>query len=89
VYAVRYHKVDPSVILSGGWDNTVHIWDLRVGSSVRHIFGPHICGDALDTNANGAMILTASHRHETPLEVINHSLLGSNVAHNGRDICLG
>ena len=36
---------DPNVLLSGGWDNTVQVWDVRAGQSVRSIFGPHICGE--------------------------------------------
>merc|ERR1712232_1281471 len=27
--------VDPHTVISGGWDNTVQIWDLRRGYSVR------------------------------------------------------
>jgi WD40 repeat protein len=36
------------MILTGGWDNTVQFWDLRVGAAVRSFYGPHICGDSLD-----------------------------------------
>ena len=50
-----------------GWDNTVQIWDIREGSAVRSLYGPHICGDALDIV--GDEILTGSWRAETQLEV--------------------
>ena len=37
------------VVVSGGWDNTVQVWDERCGDgAVRQMFGPHVCGDALD-----------------------------------------
>lgn len=38
--------------MEGGWDNTVQVWDIRVGYAVRSIYGPHICGDALDMDGN-------------------------------------
>ena len=44
------------------------MWDLRVGHSVRSIYGPHICGDALDVNAQGH-ILTGSWRPEQALQL--------------------
>lgn len=36
------------MVVSGGWDNTVQIWDIRVGGAVRMFYGPHICGEAVD-----------------------------------------
>lgn len=46
------------VLLTGGWDNTIQFWDMRVGYSVKSIFGPHISGDSLDICNNE--ILTGS-----------------------------
>jgi COMPASS component SWD3 len=43
-------------------------WDDRTGRSVRSIFGPHICGDALDCNASGSELLTGSWREEHALQ---------------------
>eukprot|EP00439_Symbiodinium_sp_Y106_P039852 s1928_g4.t2 len=54
----------PWGLVSGGWDNTVQYWDLRAGHAVRAIFGPHICGDALDVSADGTQLLTGSCRDE-------------------------
>jgi hypothetical protein len=44
------------------------VWDVRAGTSVRSIYGPHICGDALDVNAQGH-ILTGSWRPEKALQL--------------------
>ncbi len=66
VFSVKFAGIDPNILLSGGWDNTVQIWDLRCQLSVRSIFGPHICGDSLDMNRTD--ILTGSWRPEDPLE---------------------
>lgn len=48
----------PKVLLTGGWDNTIQFWDMRVGHSVKSIFGPHLSGDSLDVC--GDEILTGS-----------------------------
>ncbi|CAM9233946.1 unnamed protein product, partial [Sphacelaria rigidula] len=82
VFAVKFHPDDPEasethvyahlyqqVLLTGGWDNTIQYWDMRVGHSVRSIFGPHISGDSVDIC--GDEILTGSWRvrPNTPLEI--------------------
>lgn len=44
------------------------IWDKRQTNAVRRIFGPHICGDALDIDTND-VILTGSWRPSNQLEL--------------------
>lgn len=66
VFSVKYTK-DENIIVSGGWDNTVQIWDVREGHAVRSIYGPHICGDSLDIVGNE--IITGSWRPKDQLEV--------------------
>jgi WD40 repeat protein len=48
IFTCKFHPNDENIVLSGGWDNTVQLWDLRIGYAVRSIYGPHICGDSLD-----------------------------------------
>lgn len=48
--------VDKNVLISGGWDSVVHIWDIREGKSVRHFYGPHISGDSIDYQ-NGRILI--------------------------------
>ncbi|GFR50709.1 hypothetical protein Agub_g12966 [Astrephomene gubernaculifera] len=84
VFALAWHPGDPQVLLSGGWDNRVLVWDLRVHRSVRSISGPHLCGDALDlqpgscsgssnisgsSSGAGGVLLTGSWRHSAPLQL--------------------
>lgn len=72
VFAVRGHpSIDqPSIVLSSGWDSAVQFWDLRAGTTaVRAIYGPHVCGPALDISADGSTILTGSCRPEEQLEL--------------------
>ena len=66
IFSVKFSH-DENLLLSGGWDNTVHIWDIREGRSVRRLHGPHICGDSLDIKGNE--ILTGSYRHCHQLEL--------------------
>mmetsp|Transcript_612 Transcript_612/g.1648 ORF Transcript_612/g.1648 Transcript_612/m.1648 type:complete len:337 (-) Transcript_612:3-1013(-) len=68
VFALKYHPLMRHVILSGGWDDAVQIWDVRQGHAVRAIAGPHVCGDALDISQDGGTILTGSWRSEDQLQ---------------------
>lgn len=69
VFSLKYHPVVRGLLLTGGWDNTVQFWDLRCGHAVRAIFGPHICGDAIDISQDGETILTGSWRVDKQLQL--------------------
>ncbi|KAI8617166.1 WD40-repeat-containing domain protein [Chytriomyces sp. MP71] len=74
VFASKFHPTDQNILISGGWDNTVQVWDLRVAHSIRSIYGPHICGtDALDFNGPGTEILTASFSKTDQLQTWDYS----------------
>ena len=47
---------DEHTILTGGWDNTVQIWDMRKKHAVQSIFGVYICGDGLDISKDGTKL---------------------------------
>ncbi|KAL9645498.1 hypothetical protein ABK040_000564 [Willaertia magna] len=68
IFSLKCHPNDSNVILTGGWDNTVQMWDTRVDHAVRRIFGPHICGDSIDIDVNGA-ILTGSWRPNDQIQL--------------------
>uniref|UniRef100_A0A1I8HJR1 WD_REPEATS_REGION domain-containing protein n=1 Tax=Macrostomum lignano TaxID=282301 RepID=A0A1I8HJR1_9PLAT len=59
------------LFVSGGWDNTVQIWDDRRQRSLWVYFGPHVCGsDAIDVDPAQGHILTGSwERHKSMLQV--------------------
>ncbi|RNA38513.1 WD repeat-containing 5-like [Brachionus plicatilis] len=69
VYCVKYHPVENNQIFSGGWDDTVQIWDDRISHSQNYIYGPHICGDAIDIDSNYNHLLTGSWRKNSTLQI--------------------
>lgn len=69
IFSLKYHPDDPNIILSGGWDNTVQVWDTRKGISVKSLWNCYICGDAVDISSDGRQILTGSWRTENALQI--------------------
>ncbi|CAM9300076.1 unnamed protein product, partial [Discosporangium mesarthrocarpum] len=67
VFSVKFTPSDPNILVSAGWDRCVHIWDVKRESTIRSIFGPHVCGDSLDVVGNA--ILTGSWRSHTQVEL--------------------
>ncbi|KAJ3404883.1 hypothetical protein HDV05_006867 [Chytridiales sp. JEL 0842] len=69
VFSVKFHPKDPNLLISGGWDNTLQIWDMRLQHSVRSLYGPHICGDSIDFSDDGERIMTGSFSKENQIQV--------------------
>lgn len=69
VFSLKCHPLDENVIVSGGWDSTLQIWDRRAKASVGSIMGPHICGESLDLHPGGDLILTGSYVKRNPLQL--------------------
>jgi hypothetical protein len=69
IFAVTWHPTDPFTVVSGGWDNTIQVYDTRVGHSVRSLYGAHICGDALALSPDGSTLLTGSWRPDDCLQL--------------------
>lgn len=60
-------KEDENLLISGGWDKTIKIWDVRSGEIVRNICGPFVCGDAIDVN--DSYILSGSYTDTNQLQI--------------------
>jgi COMPASS component SWD3 len=69
VFCLKFNPYNPNLICSGGWDNTVQIYDVRKRGPVMSLYGPHICGDAIDYKSDGHTILTGSYRDKDVLEL--------------------
>lgn len=67
IFSVKFNPVNPSMLFSGGWDNTMQIYDIREKGPVASIYGPHICGDAIDVRFDGYSVLTGSYRQDDAL----------------------
>eukprot|EP00831_Metopus_contortus_P082559 TRINITY_DN8955_c0_g1_i2.p1 TRINITY_DN8955_c0_g1~~TRINITY_DN8955_c0_g1_i2.p1 ORF type:complete len:221 (-),score=33.43 TRINITY_DN8955_c0_g1_i2:36-698(-) len=78
ICAVKFTD-DPNILLSGGWDNTVFIWDLREQRSVGSFFGPHIWGHSIAVH--GDQVLTGSYDKKDVLQLwsIGERKLISNI----------
>ncbi|KAI3380529.1 hypothetical protein SNEBB_010540 [Seison nebaliae] len=69
IYSLRANKNDDNKLYSGGWDKTIHIWDVHNKISTCFIFGPHIGSNTIDIDSDRNEILTGSYRHQDPLQV--------------------
>jgi WD40 repeat protein len=62
IFVIKYHPSEENIIVSGGWDRTIQIYDVREGRTVASIYGPHISGDSLDIYDD--MIIAGSNRNK-------------------------
>ncbi|KAE8605659.1 hypothetical protein XENTR_v10015267 [Xenopus tropicalis] len=59
IFALRFHPEEHHVFVTGGWDNSVKVWDKRITKEARSVIhGPHICGPGIDIK--GDMVVTGS-----------------------------
>lgn len=67
VFSIRFLPDNPNIFLSGGWDQTVHIWDIREQKHVGSFFGPSVSGDSIDYS-NG-LVLVGSYRSTDSIQL--------------------
>ena len=58
IFSLRFSPTDSNILLSGGWDNNIFVWDIRKEAPITHILGPNITGDWIDIH--GDRILAGS-----------------------------
>ena len=58
------------MIVSGGWDNCVVIYDVRMKGPANIIYGPHIVGDSLDFYSED-VLFAGSFDQEHPMSLWN------------------
>eukprot|EP01083_Nonionella_stella_P095043 266741_1 len=71
IFSLKWKPDDPNILISGGWDNCVLMWDLRTKHCFRSIFGPHIAGQTVDIQND--IIVTGSWRIRNTIELFEFS----------------
>lgn len=60
ISCVKFSPLDPNLLVTGGSDKTMTLYDARFRVPVLSISGPFITGDAIDINPKDGKILTGS-----------------------------
>lgn len=89
VFAVKFCKDDPNILISGGWDNNIIIHDTREKGPVNAIIGAYVWGEALDFS--GKTILSGSNRTTKQLQLwdLGSTKLIKDIDWNGTGIFKG
>ena len=69
VQSVKWFPGSENLLISGGWDKTVQLWDTRVDHSIGSFYGAYLCGDALDMTSDCKQVVTASCRDENQIQL--------------------
>jgi len=67
IFALAWKPEDPNMLLSGGWDKSIQIWNVRLGRAVGAMIGPYLCGEGL--GVSGSLVITGSWRDDSPLQL--------------------
>jgi hypothetical protein len=67
IFSVKFKPDNPNMLISGGWDGAVFLWDIRESKNVAAFCGPNVSGDTIDCKDN--TLLIGSHRSKDPLEL--------------------
>ncbi|KAM4694550.1 THO complex subunit 6 homolog [Discoglossus pictus] len=68
IFALRFHPSEYHIFVTGGWDDSIKVWDKRMAKEARKVInGPHICGPGIDIKEN--MLLTGSWVNRNALQL--------------------
>lgn len=67
LFSVKYKTDQHNIIVSGGWDMNINVWDRRTGDVISTLYGPKIAGDSLDIKGN--LILSGANRGNDQLQL--------------------
>jgi WD40 repeat protein len=69
IFCVKFNKTDENIIASGGWDNNIFLYDIRVKGPITAIYGPLVYGEAIEFHSDGVFMVTGSYRNDEYTEV--------------------
>lgn len=69
IFCTKFNPSDNNMLVSGGWDNTIVVYDVRYRGPVHTFWGPHICGDTIAFRNDGVTMVTGSYRMDECIEV--------------------
>jgi len=83
LFQVKFHPTNPHLLFTGGWDDAVDMWDIRIpaetsvnstllGSRPAGVLsGPHVCGESIDVDPFHDHLFAASWRRENNLQIFD------------------
>lgn len=80
IFAMKFHPNDHNLLVTGGWDHTLQLYDLRSDKCIGSMYGPYISGDALDISDD--MVLTGSNRNNDCVQIFSLSMRKSVASMN-------
>lgn len=48
IFSIKFLPEQSNVVITGGWDSNINIWDIRQKELAGTIYGPNLSGDSLD-----------------------------------------
>lgn len=67
IFALKW--LDSTTLISGGWDETVLVWNLSSRSVSNYFYGLHICGQSIDLREN--MLLVGIYGMKKQIQMFN------------------
>lgn len=61
VQCVKFHPTDENLVVSGGWDKCLIVYDLRIFEPIISVVGPHICGESIAISESDGTIVTGAY----------------------------
>lgn len=80
IFSVKFSKENQNLLLSGGWDNSILLYDIRAREVQNYLYGPHICGDGMDIK--GDLLLTVSWTKQEQIQIFDLRMLSKKGVFN-------
>lgn len=68
-FSARFHPQDANIMVTGGWDRELRVWDVRSGTETAIMSGPLVCGDSIDIDMHNVLVGAWMQNAHTALQV--------------------